>query len=143
IYQQPLDLRPQPFVVGSSPPTIQEPAPVPNRSSPSPEAVFNAARIAFFKAEGVAAVLRDSRKLYNLLVMTSVGGSNFDIGAVPTAMLGHEDYTLIFRLLKHGPVDIEISLSNSFSDGPVEVYNTVAEITGTEKPDEVVILCAH
>ncbi len=30
-----------------------------------------------------------------------------------------------------------------FSQGPVEVYNTVAEIPGSEKPDEVVILGAH
>src|SRR5882672_6821802 len=143
IYQQLVNLSPQPFVTGSAPPPIQTPAPVPDRTSPSPEAAFNSARMAFFKEEGALAVLRDSGKLYNLLTMTSVGGNEFQIGAVPTAMLTHEDYGLIFRLLKRGPVRLELNISNSFSDGPVETYNTVAEIRGAERPDEVVILTAH
>jgi carboxypeptidase Q len=46
-------------------------------------------------------------------------------------------------LLQKGRVEIEVSLHNSFSEGPVEVGNTVAEIRGVEKPDEVVIICAH
>ncbi len=50
-----------------------------------------------------------------------------------------ESYGLIWRLLKRGPVEIEIDLKNTFSTGQVEVYNTVAELPGAEKPDEVVI----
>jgi len=46
-------------------------------------------------------------------------------------------------LLQKGPVEIEVSLNNSFSESPVQVHNTVAEIRGVEKPDEIVILCAH
>jgi len=34
-------------------------------------------------------------------------------------------------------------MSNSFGDKPMDVYNTVAEIRGSEKPDEMVILGAH
>jgi len=49
IYQQLVNLSPQPFVTGSAPPPIQTPAPVPDRTSPSPEAAFNSARMAFFK----------------------------------------------------------------------------------------------
>jgi len=41
------------------------------------------------------------------------------------------------------PVQLELNVQSSFSGKPVEVYNTVAEIRGTEKPDEVVILGAH
>ena len=58
-------------------------------------------------------------------------------------MLTHEDYSLIWRLLQKGEVEMQIALTNSFSDAPVEVHNVVAEIRGAEKPDEVVILCAH
>jgi carboxypeptidase Q len=143
IYQQPANLNPQPPVVGSAPPLIQAPAAPPGHDTPSPEAQFNSSRLAFFRDENVLAVLRDSGKLYNLLTMTSVGGNKFEIGAVPTGMLTHEDYSLIWRLLKHGPVEIEVNLSNSFSERPIEVYNTVAEIRGAERPDEVVILGAH
>ena len=54
-----------------------------------------------------------------------------------------ESYGLIWRLLKRGPVEIEIDLKNTFSTGEVEVYNTVAEIPGAEKPDEVVLIGGH
>src|SRR5260370_31702923 len=50
---------------------------------------------------------------------------------------------MIYRRLKKGPVEMEIEISNSLSKKPVEVYNTVAESRGSEKPDEVVIIGAH
>jgi len=75
--------------------------------------------------------------------MTGVGGEKFEIGAIPSAFITGEGYRLLWRMLKHGPVTMEIEMSNSFSDKPVEVYNTVGEIRGSEKPDEVVILGAH
>jgi carboxypeptidase Q len=46
-------------------------------------------------------------------------------------------------LLEGGAVEAEIDIQNSFSDKSAEVYNTVAEIRGSEKPDEVVIIGAH
>jgi Zn-dependent M28 family amino/carboxypeptidase len=50
---------------------------------------------------------------------------------------------LLWRLLKKGAVEIELLLTNSFSESPVEVHNVVAEIREVHKPDEIVILCAH
>jgi len=50
---------------------------------------------------------------------------------------------MLFRMQKHGKVEVEIEMTNSFGDKPMDVYNTVAEIRGSEKPDEVVILGAH
>src|SRR5260370_35046018 len=50
---------------------------------------------------------------------------------------------MLFRMRKHGKVEVEIEMTNSFGDKPIDVYNTVAEIRGSEKPDEVVILGAH
>jgi Zn-dependent M28 family amino/carboxypeptidase len=97
----------------------------------------------FYKQEGVAAILRDSNKPHGLLNMTGVGGDKFDIGPIPNAFITGEGYRMLYRMQKHGPVQVEIEITNSFSDKPVEVYNTVAEIKGTEKPDEVVILGGH
>jgi len=122
------------------------PPPAGQPPAPSPFAALvelGRARNEFFKAEGVAAVLRDSNKPHALLNMTGVGGEKFDIGPIPNAFITGEGYRLIWRLLKHGSVTVEISMTNSFSDKPVEVYNTVGEIRGSEKPDEVVILGAH
>ncbi len=97
---------------------------------------------AFLTAEGAAGLLRDSDKEHGLINMTGATG-NYTEAPFPEVFLTTESYGLIWRLLKRGPVDIEIDVKNSLSDGPVEVYNTVAEITGSEKPDEVVIIGGH
>jgi hypothetical protein len=96
----------------------------------------------FLVAEGVAGLLRDSSKEHGLINMTGAT-SNYAPSEVPEAFLTTESYGLIWRLLKRGPVELEIDLKNTFSDGPVEVYNTVADLQGAEKPDEVVILGGH
>ena len=104
---------------------------------------FSQARTDFFKAEGVAATLTDSGKPDGLLNMTGVGGRDFHIGPIPSAFITSENYSLIWRLLKRGPVEVELEINNAFTDHPVDVYNTVAELPGATKPDEVVILGAH
>lgn len=149
IYQEPESLSPPKpeDVNGERVRALQAPAPV--KGQPAPPSPFAAlievarARNDFFKQEGVAAVLRDSGKPHALLNMTGIGGEKFDIGAIPSAFITGEGYRLIWRMLKHGPVNMEISMTNSLSDKPVDVYNTVGEIRGSEKPDEVVILGAH
>ena len=139
---------PGPYEVPRSPllsPVAPPPAPaqVAAVALDFPAQRFARVRDAFFKREGVAAVLRDSDKSHGLLNMGGVGGRNYDVGAVPTAFITAENYRLIWRLLKRGPVEVELEIANSFSDKPVEVYNTVAEILGSERPAEVVILGAH
>jgi carboxypeptidase Q len=100
-------------------------------------------RTAFLLREGVVAVLRDSNKPHALLNMTDGTAEPFQMGPLPTAFITGEGYRMIYRMLKKGPVEMEIEISNSLSKKPVEVSNTVGEIRGTEKPDEVVILGAH
>jgi Zn-dependent M28 family amino/carboxypeptidase len=126
---------------------MQTPPPVKGQPpAPSPFAAFlevARARNEFFKKEGVAVVLRDSNKPHGLLNMTGIGGEKFDIGVIPTAFITGEGYRMLFRMLKHAKVEVEIEMTNSFGDKPMDAYNTVAEIRGSEKPDEVVILGAH
>lgn len=70
---------------------------------------------------------------------------------MPTVFLTPEGYDLLWRLLQSQPaaagqprVEVELTVEGcQFSSEPVEVYNTVAEIPGQEKPDEVVVLGAH
>lgn len=147
ITQEPESLSPPPPDNSRTVRPMQAPPPRPGEPpAPSPFAALielGRLRTVLFQQEGVAAVLRDSGKPHGLLNMTGIGGEKFEIGAVPTAFITGEGYRLIFRMLKHGPVQIEISMTNSFSDKPMEVYNTVAELRGSEKPDEVVILGAH
>lgn len=41
------------------------------------------------------------------------------------------------------PVELEFNLDQKFRKGPVVIHNVIAEIKGTEKPDEVVIISGH
>jgi len=149
IYQEPESLsppKPENLNGGLIRP-MQQPPPVKGQPpAPSPFAALQEAaraRNEFFKQEGVAAVLRDSNKPHGLLNMTGIGGEKFEIGVIPTAFVTGEGYRMLFRMLKHGKVEVEIEMTNSFGDKPMDVFNTVAEIRGSERPDEVVILGAH
>jgi carboxypeptidase Q len=149
IYQEPESLSPpkpvDPNPAASRP--MQQPPPrmgEPPISDPY-DAFMQAAkeRTQFFKEEGVAAVLRDSSKPHALLNMTDISLERYAPGVIPTAFITGEGYRMIFRLLKHGPVQVEIEMTNTMGDKPVEVYNTVADLRGSEKLDEMVILGAH
>ena len=65
-----------------------------------------------------------------------------EIAPVPSALIGVEDVSLIRRLLEHGPVSIEYSFTNHIRKN-VKVPNVIAEIPGSGKPDEVVIVGGH
>ena len=97
----------------------------------------------FLVEQGAAAVLRDSGKPHALLNMTDATIEPFTMGTIPTAFVTGEGYRLIYRMVKKGPVEVEIEIKNSLSDKPVTVYNTVADLPGSEKPEEIVILGAH
>ncbi|MFD0749321.1 M20/M25/M40 family metallo-hydrolase [Mucilaginibacter calamicampi] len=62
---------------------------------------------------------------------------------VPTVDIGLEDYTLVYRLTEGGnPPTLSIH-TESKELGEVPTFNTIAEIKGTEKPNEYVMLSAH
>src|SRR6267142_6966994 len=149
IYQEPRPLSPPKPVDQNAEiyhPMEEPPPPVGQPGAADPyEKYLRAAkeRTAFLKDEGVVAVLRDANKQHGLLNMTDGTTEPFQMGLLPTAFITGEGYRMIYRMLKKGPVEMEIEISNSLSKKPVEVYNTVGEIRGTEKPDEVVILGAH
>ncbi|MEA2175767.1 MAG: hypothetical protein QOD00_3359 [Blastocatellia bacterium] len=70
---------------------------------------------------------------------------SFDIEkVVPTIVLRNEDYGRITRLLADGQnVSLEFFIRNRvFPEGTIS-YNTIAEIPGTDKKDEVVMLGGH
>jgi carboxypeptidase Q len=100
------------------------------------------AQVKFLEAERVGAIVLGSEKWYGLMNM-SVSSMDYLPGNAPTGYMARENYTLLWRLLGSGPVEAEINLQGSFTAKNVDVYNTVAEIRGTEKPDEVVIIGGH
>ncbi len=62
---------------------------------------------------------------------------------IPTVDIALEDYGLLYRLTESG-VKPKISVRTDSKElGLVPTFNTIAEIKGTEKPDEYVMLSAH
>jgi carboxypeptidase Q len=106
------------------------------------EEAFQKAFERMMRDEGAAGFLRDSDKEHGLVRMANAS-DDFRPALFPEAMLTSECYGLIWRLSRRGSVEVEIGLTNQFSEKEVEVYNTVAEIVGRQKPEEVVILGAH
>jgi len=127
-------------------PLEEPPAPVGQPAAADPYEKYLAnihAQMKFLVEEGALAVLRDSGKPHGLLTMTDATTVPFEMGPLPSAFVTGEGYRMIFRMLKKGPVEVELEIKNTMSKKPVEVYNTVADLKGTEKPDEVVILGGH
>ena len=92
--------------------------------------------------EKPAAILIGSEKEYGLLNMTTYSRDYLPAGA-PVAFVARENYRQLWRLSEAGPVQVEINIEAKFSGKPVEVYNTVGEIPGSEKSDELVIIGGH
>ena len=91
--------------------------------------------------EGAAVLLLDSGKSDSLFNMGSF--SRYQPSQIPTASLTHEDYSLIFRLLQSDAVSMKVNLTGTFSPGPAKTSITVAQIKGSEHPDERVIIGGH
>lgn len=74
-------------------------------------------------------------------------GANKIFGArtkkIPTVDIQLEDYTMLYRMVEHGDKPEVRIVAESKDLGRVPAFNTIAEIKGTEKPDEYVILSAH
>jgi hypothetical protein len=62
---------------------------------------------------------------------------------IPTIDLSLEDYGLLFRLTETGKQPKLFVRAESKELGLVPTFNTIAEIKGTEKPNEYVMLSAH
>jgi hypothetical protein len=63
---------------------------------------------------------------------------------VPTVVMRNEDYGRISRILADGtPVQLEFNIVNRFYPEGRTSYNAIAEIPGSDKKDEVVMLGGH
>lgn len=97
--------------------------------------------MAMMAQEEPAVVLLDSGKTDNLFNMSSF--SRYQPSQVPLAYISHEEYSLIYRLAEKGTVTMKVQLAGTFSPAPVAAAITVAEIKGSELPDERVIIGGH
>jgi Zn-dependent M28 family amino/carboxypeptidase len=73
-----------------------------------------------------------------------MSGSPNRVSPLPSLVISNEDYAMLARLIAAGvsPM-LEGRVENRLGDKPVQQWNTVAEIRGSERPRQVVILGAH
>jgi hypothetical protein len=99
----------------------------------------------FWLDEGVLALLEPGRGDGGTVFVQS-GGSRIasDPPVAPQVVLAVEHYGRIARTLeKKIPVTLQMEIDNTFYDNDPNGYNVIAEIPGTDKADELVMIGAH
>jgi carboxypeptidase Q len=106
---------------------------------------FARERTAFLLAEGILATVEPGRGDGGTVFVQSGGSRNAaDPPTVPQVVLAPEHYNRIVRILARKiPVTLEMDVRNSFHDADLDAFNVVADIPGTNKADELVMLGAH
>ena len=101
----------------------------------------------FLADEKVLAVIDHSRGTAGGGTVFVQSGGSYKPGettTVPQLTMASEHWTRIARLLQQKKdVTLELNVTNTFYDDDPMQYDTIAEIPGTDKKDEVVMLGAH
>ena len=103
-------------------------------------------RSRFFNDEGVLALLQNDSRAHDGLVFAEAAGSYepSKSQAPPTFVITKEHYDRLLHLVRpKQPMRVQVSLHAEQSADAKDAYNIVAEIPGSSKPDEVVMLGAH
>ena len=103
------------------------------------------ALIGMAESEGALAVLRIS-SANDGVIRGGGNGSRVkgDPEGLPQVVIPREQYNQIWRNVKGGvPVELELLVTNRFYEDDLQSYNTLAEIPGTDKADEYIMLGGH
>ncbi len=98
---------------------------------------------AFLMTNGAAVRVADAGE--RLGIIRAQSGNGYDAGKqLPGVLLRNDDYGRIARILADGtPVTLEFNIVNhTYPEGKTS-YNAIAEIPGTDKADEVVMMGGH
>jgi Zn-dependent M28 family amino/carboxypeptidase len=130
----------RPFVFPTPSPT---PTPAPNAPRPLTNRQINEQLDAFLKENGAAIRVNDAGREFRQI--RAFNNSTFDVNKViPTVVMSNEDFGRITRILNDGTeVVLEFNIVNRVYPEGATSYNTIAEIRGTDKADEVIMLGGH
>ena len=93
------------------------------------------------KAKALAVAFQSSRP--NDLLYRHTNSDEGEIDRLPMVLVAREDAARMARLLESGQkLYADLSIPNRIG-GPIKSANVIAELRGTDKPDEFVILGAH
>jgi hypothetical protein len=130
----------RPFAFPTPSPT---PTPAPNAPKPLTNRQINEQVAAFLKDSGALVQVNDAGREFRQI--RAFNNSIFDVDKVaPTVVMSNEDFGRITRILNDGTdVVLEFNIVNHVYPEGVTSYNTVGEIRGTDKADEVIMLGGH
>jgi hypothetical protein len=117
-------------------------------ANPLPEGQLTAGQVNrlvddFLVKNGAIARINDAGRAYGVIIAQQ--NNTYDwTRMVPTLVMRNEDYGRITRTLADGvPVKVRINVENKEFPEGAKAYNVVAEIPGTDKSSEVVMLGGH
>jgi hypothetical protein len=97
----------------------------------------------FLVDNGAVARVNDAGRAHGIIIAQQNGTYDWS-RAVPTLVMRNEDYGRITRILADGaPVTLRLNIQNKLYPEGTTVYNVIAEIPGTDKKDEIVMLGGH
>jgi carboxypeptidase Q len=97
----------------------------------------------FLVENGALVRVNDAGREHGQII--AFNNTTYDVAkAVPTVVVRNEDYGRIVRILDDGvPVELEFNIVNRTYPEGRTAYNTIAEIPGTDRKDEVIMLGGH
>jgi carboxypeptidase Q len=130
---------------------IAPPARVAPRVPPNADALKAEEKMAFFAAEGVAAVLQCESGWLGAVRGYGRPGTRddkwsrqADLAAPPMIAVTPEHYNRMYRILKRDiPVTIEAEVRNRIGNAVEKANNVVGDIPGGDLKDEIVMIGAH
>jgi carboxypeptidase Q len=112
------------------------------------QAAFNAALDSLMRMERPALVLRPSPWQYGVIRVGAAGGAQARQAGAPeppaTVFLALEHYNQLWRNDERGvPTRVEFNVQNRFIEDDLRAYNTLAELPGSDRANEYVMIGAH
>ena len=130
----------RPFSFPTPSPT---PTPAPNAPRPLTNRQIDEQLDVFLKENGALVRVNDAGREFRQI--RAFNNRTFDVNkAIPTVVMSNEDFGRISRILDDGTeVVLEFNIVNRiYPEGAIS-YNTIAEIRGSDKADEVIMLGGH
>jgi carboxypeptidase Q len=127
----------------ATPTPSPSPTPAPGTPKPLTTRQIDEQLDAFLKQNGALIRVNDAAREHGQI--RAFNNRTFDINkALPTVVMRNEDYGRIARILADGSnVILEFEIRNRIYPQGRTSYNTIAEIPGTDKADEVIMLGGH
>lgn len=130
---------------------ISVPRAAPARPPRNPDVLSAVDKLAFYKSEGVVAVLQCESGWLGAVRGYARPGAATDhwsragtLASPPIIAVTPEHYNRMYRILERGiPVKVEVDVRNRVGDSVVQASNLIGEIPGSDLKDQVVMIGAH